>query len=107
MPFDWNFAIGAKGGQKNKEKKGETVTTSKTPEHTLKVKLKGFEGEDVEDIVKDIIENIDNLDEVTLSFSGPKSRLEASLKQIAKLIAEAGGQQTLDIVLGKEEKATA
>ena len=105
MPYSWNYSLGAKGGQSVKEKKDETVITDKSTEFALKIKVKST-NDDVAEMLSDIMENVDvQVEDGTITFSGPKPKLEQAVKQISKLIAEAGGQQTLDVLMDKPQKA--
>lgn len=102
MGISWGYGISAKGGQSVKEKKEETVVTDKSTEYSLKVKLKSAD-ESIDAAVEKILEDVDGLNEVTLTFSGQKHDLEAYTKVIAKIVAKHGGQQLLDIHLGEEQ----
>ena len=106
MPINWGYGLGAKGGQTSKKKDGDVITTDKSIEFGLKVKLKSFDGDSISETVGDILEQIEGLEDCTLSFAGPKAKLERSLKQIAGIIAENGGQETLDIHI-EGQKSTA
>jgi len=102
--YAWGFQLTAKGGQdvKENEKKGIIQVKNKEKEHTLKVKIKSA-GESVDEVLKEIVEEVGGLDEVTFTISGQEPQLQAYTKKIAKIISEHGDQKTLDIHFGKEQ----
>jgi 2C-methyl-D-erythritol 2,4-cyclodiphosphate synthase len=102
--YSWGFSLVAKGGQnvKENEKKGRIEIKNKEPEHSLKVKIKA-NADSVDQVLKEIIEEIGSLDEVSFTIEGTEKQLQGQIKKIAKIIADAGGQQSLDIHLGEEK----
>ena len=104
MTFNWGYAFNAKGGQSVKEKSdGTTVTTNKSPDLTLKIKVRGADGESVSDILAKISEESD-IDEASITISGSESALKEKLKEITKLIIAEGGQESLDEFFGQKSK---
>lgn len=106
MTFSWNYGFSAKGGQVAKEKKDEIVITNKSPELALKIKIRGFD-EKVEDVLSQIAEQIGDIEDCTLTFSGSENKLKENLKVITKIITEHGGQETLDEFFGQGKKEAA
>lgn len=106
MTFSWNYGFSAKGGQVVKEKKDDIVITNKSPELALKIKIKGFD-EKVENVLSEIADQIGNIEDCTLTFSGSETKLKENLKVITKIITEHGGQETLEEYFGQKQKEAA
>lgn len=102
--FAWGFSLIAKGGQNVKEnkKKEQIEVKNKEPEHSLKVTIKANE-DSVDEVIKQIIEEVGELDQISFTIEGPEKKLQATVKTIAKIIADAGGQESLDMHLGQEK----
>ena len=102
--FNWNYNLTAKGSQKASEKSEEIVITNKSTEFSLKISIKGTD-EKIDGILQQIVEKADNLESCSLVLVGKKEALEKQLKEIATVISDAGGQETLDIHFGEKIKA--
>ena len=99
MAIKWNSSLSMKAGQDVKEDKktNEIEVIDKAPEFVLAVKATGEQAE-----LSDVMDGISILTggtgrEINFKISGTRAFLENTLKQITKIIAEAGGQETLDI----------
>lgn len=104
MTFNWGYGFSAKGGQSIKEKSdGSTVVNNKGTDLSLKIKVKGNDGESVSDILTKIAEEYD-LDEASITITGTETNLKAALKDITEKIVKAGGQESLDEFFGQKQK---
>jgi hypothetical protein len=93
--MNWSYDLGAKGGQKVKEKdNGEDVVTSTSPDFGLKITLKD---RDVQTVIYKIMKKVGGVSSCTLNIDGSEEELKRHLKDIVDIIADETGQEKLDL----------